>query len=111
MSFCLTVFDRVQDLPLPEDNGGPYKGDLTYYEPAMGSCGITSSGSDSICAVSKLLYDAASTGSDPNQNPLCGAKLRLRRGGKSVDVKVVDRCKFYLTLHMHIIVFPGDLFA
>ncbi|KAJ9228686.1 hypothetical protein DTO166G5_8379 [Paecilomyces variotii] len=25
-------------------------------------------------------------------NPLCGLKIRLRRDGKSVDVKVVDRC-------------------
>ncbi|GAD93920.1 predicted protein [Paecilomyces variotii No. 5] len=82
----------VSNLPLPTNHGGPYTGDLTYYDPALGSCGITSSGSDSICAVSHLVFDAASTGSDPNQNPLCGMKIRLRRDGKSVDVKVVDRC-------------------
>lgn len=39
-----------------------------------------------------MLFDAASTGSNPNENPLCGMKLRLRRDGTSVDVKVVDRC-------------------
>ncbi|KAL1852274.1 hypothetical protein Plec18167_006090 [Paecilomyces lecythidis] len=82
----------VSNLPLPTNHGGPYTGDLTYYDPGLGSCGITSSGSDSICAVSHLVFDAASTGSDPNQNPLCGMKIRLRRDGKSVDVKVVDRC-------------------
>ena len=38
------------------------------------------------------LYDAASISANPNDNPLCGLKLRLRRGGKSVDVTVVDRC-------------------
>ncbi|KAH8434026.1 RlpA-like double-psi beta-barrel domain-containing protein [Aspergillus melleus] len=80
------------NLPLPTAHGGPYKGDLTYYDPALGSCGITSSSSDMICAVSHKLFDAASTGSNPNANPLCGLKLRVKRGESSVDVMVVDRC-------------------
>lgn len=45
-----------------------------------------------ICAVSHVLFDAAASGSNPNENPLCGLKIRLRRDDKSVDVKVVDRC-------------------
>ncbi|KAI9042781.1 RlpA-like double-psi beta-barrel domain-containing protein [Aspergillus affinis] len=80
------------NLPLPTGYGGPYKGDLTYYDPALGSCGITSSSSDMICAVSHKLFDAALTGSNPNANPLCGLKLRVKRGESSVDVMVVDRC-------------------
>ncbi|KAJ5204320.1 uncharacterized protein N7498_005199 [Penicillium cinerascens] len=83
---------KASNLPLPTSNGGPYEGDLTYYNPGLGACGYTNSGSDMVCAVSHILFDAASTGSDPNDNPLCGMKLRLRRNGKSVDVKVVDRC-------------------
>ncbi|KAK2733731.1 hypothetical protein FQN57_001958 [Myotisia sp. PD_48] len=82
----------VVNLPLPTSNGGPYTGDLTYYDPELGACGIVSSGSENICAVSKDLYDAASRSSNPNENPLCGLKLRLKRDGKSVDVTVVDRC-------------------
>jgi len=31
-------------------------------------------------------------GSNPNLNPLCGKMIRVRRDGKSVDLKVVDRC-------------------
>ncbi|KAF7595672.1 hypothetical protein BBP40_005116 [Aspergillus hancockii] len=80
-----------KNLPLPTTHGGPYTGDLTYYDPGLGSCGITSSSSDLVCAVSHVLFDAASTGSNPNANPLCGLKIRLKRGGSSVDVKVVDR--------------------
>ena len=80
------------NLALPTSNGGPYTGDLTYYGPGLGSCGYTNSESDSICAVSHILFDAASTGSNPNENPLCGMKIRIRRNGVSVDVKVVDRC-------------------
>ncbi|KAJ5599903.1 hypothetical protein N7450_000970 [Penicillium hetheringtonii] len=94
LSVGLTVGKKnsSSNLPLPSSHGGPYEGDLTYYNPALGSCGYTNSDSDLICAVSHVLFDAASTGSNPNENPLCGMKLRLRRNGKSVDVKVVDRC-------------------
>ncbi|RMJ23219.1 riboflavin aldehyde-forming enzyme [Aspergillus sp. HF37] len=88
----LTVGNGHKALPLPTSYGGPYHGDLTYYTPALGACGIVSSVSDMVCAVSHVIFDAASTGSNPNENPLCGLKLRLKRGGESVDVKVVDRC-------------------
>ncbi|KAK2814656.1 hypothetical protein FQN49_008119 [Arthroderma sp. PD_2] len=83
---------KTANLPLPTNNGGPYKGELTYYDPALGACGITSTTSQAVCAISKELYDAASVGPNPNANPLCGLKLRLRRNNKSVDVTVVDRC-------------------
>ncbi|OKL62052.1 hypothetical protein UA08_02410 [Talaromyces atroroseus] len=88
----LTVNKKTQNLPLPTSHGGPYTGDLTYYAPGLGACGITSSSSDSICAVSHLVFDAAQTGSNPNANPLCGLKIRLRRNDESVDVTIVDRC-------------------
>ncbi|ESZ90294.1 hypothetical protein SBOR_9323 [Sclerotinia borealis F-4128] len=84
-------------LPLPS-NGGIFTGDLTYYAPALGACGITSSSTESICAVSHIIYDAASTSSNPNANPLCGRKIRIIRqkesgsGNNTVDVTVVDRC-------------------
>ncbi|KAL4807868.1 RlpA-like double-psi beta-barrel-protein domain-containing protein-containing protein [Aspergillus unguis] len=83
---------KGKNLPLPTSNGGPYTGDLTYYDPGLGSCGITSTSSDKICAVSHVLFDAALTSGNPNENPLCGLTLRIRRGDSSVDVTVVDRC-------------------
>lgn len=83
---------RVQNLPLPSSHGGPYNGDLTYYDPALGACGFTNSGSDAIVAVSHLVFDAVSAGSNPNANPLCGKKIRAKRGNKSIDLTVVDRC-------------------
>lgn len=88
----LTISSTTANLPLPSSNGGPYSGDLTYYNPALGSCGDTNSDSDLIVAVSHIIFDAASKGSNPNANPLCGLKIRLRRNDNSVDVKVVDRC-------------------
>lgn len=90
--------DKTQDLPLP---GGAetFTGDLTYYDPGLGACGIDSADDDAVVAVSHYTFDAVQTGSDPNQNPLCGRKIRARRvneaTGKSVsiDVTVIDRCQ------------------
>lgn len=88
---------RDQDLPLP-NNTKTFTGDLTYYNPALGACGLQSNDNSDIVAVSHFTFDAVQTGSDPNQNPLCGKKIRARRtreDGKtvSVDLTVVDRCE------------------
>ncbi|KAI9782495.1 MAG: hypothetical protein M1839_004981 [Geoglossum umbratile] len=90
-----------------------HTGDLTYYDPGLGACGITSSSHDYICAISYHLFDAYSTSSNPNANPLCGKRLWFARttgpgavkkgdGGKvdvgaevkgeRVEVVVADRC-------------------
>ncbi|KAF2650400.1 hypothetical protein K491DRAFT_608887, partial [Lophiostoma macrostomum CBS 122681] len=71
-------------------------GDLTYYEPGLGACGVTSTSSDDIVSISHFTFDAVQSGSDPNANKLCGRKIRAQRskGGRtvSVDMTVVDRC-------------------
>ena len=91
-------WSRYQNLPLPS-NQKTFTGDLTYYAPALGACGVTSSDKDDICAVSHVIFDAARKGSNPNANPLCGLKLRASRfdeksgAQRSVDLTVVDRCR------------------
>lgn len=90
-----------QNLPLPS-NKEQFTGDLTYYGTGLGSCGITSTDSDDIVAVSHIIFDAASTGSNPNSNPLCGLMIRARRydeqvgANRSIDLKVVDRCEYFV---------------
>jgi expansin (peptidoglycan-binding protein) len=48
--------------------------------------------------VSHIIFDAASTSANPNDNPLCNKKIRITRydssagANHSVDVTVVDRC-------------------
>lgn len=59
----------------------------------MGACGVTSQDSDYIIAISHELYDEHDVDNNPNHNPLCGRKIRAHYQGKSVDVKVVDRCE------------------
>ncbi|KAF2443098.1 hypothetical protein P171DRAFT_433436 [Karstenula rhodostoma CBS 690.94] len=87
---------KDQNLPLPS-NSQTFTGDLTYYGPGLGACGIESNDDSPIVSVSHFTFDAVQTGSNPNQNPLCGKKIRARRtreDGKtvSVDLTVVDRC-------------------
>lgn len=84
------IHSNHQSLPLGSQT---YTGDLTYYGPGLGACGVTSSDSDNIVSVSHIIFDAASTGSNPNANPLCGHKIRAIRDGNSLDLTVVDRCE------------------
>jgi hypothetical protein len=69
-------------------------GDLTYYDPGLGACGTSAGDNDMVCAVSRLIFDAAAAPGDsnPNHNPLCGRRVRVQRNAASVDLTVVDRC-------------------
>ncbi|KAF2278720.1 uncharacterized protein EI97DRAFT_217290 [Westerdykella ornata] len=86
---------KPRNLPLPT-GAETFTGDLTYYDPGLGACGIASTANDDIVAISHFTFDAVQTGSDPNQNVLCGRRIRAQRAnnGKtvSVDLTVVDRC-------------------
>ncbi|KIH89996.1 hypothetical protein SPBR_00631 [Sporothrix brasiliensis 5110] len=79
-------------------SGGPFAGDVTYYVPGLGACGRYSAATDYIAAVSQSLYDAVGAAhgvSNPNNNPLCGRRIRVALGGgvgATVDVTIVDRC-------------------
>ncbi|KAF2145233.1 uncharacterized protein K452DRAFT_284630 [Aplosporella prunicola CBS 121167] len=92
---------HAQNLPLPTSST-PHTGDLTYYGPGLGACGIDSSDKDLIVSISQQVFDAAGAnagvGGNPNANPLCNRKIRARRyheglhANRSVDLTVVDRC-------------------
>lgn len=81
-----------QGVLLHSGHFGPWQGDMTWYDVGLGACGAWSQDSELVCAVSHVIYDAAATTSNPNENPLCQSSLRLLYNGKSVDVRVVDRC-------------------
>jgi hypothetical protein len=93
-----SIVSREVHLP---GEGRIYNGDITFYEPSMGSCGVLSSPNEGVVAISAAHFDSypesAAHGGNPNKNPLCGRMIRPERideGGKpcSVDVKIVDRC-------------------
>ncbi|KAI1262213.1 RlpA-like double-psi beta-barrel-protein domain-containing protein-containing protein [Xylariaceae sp. FL1019] len=76
-----------------EARAAVHHGDLTYYTPGLGACGVTNGENDPIVAISHVIFDPKTPGDNPNNNPLCGKKIKIRRNGKSVVVTVRDRCE------------------
>ncbi|KAK4038337.1 RlpA-like double-psi beta-barrel-protein domain-containing protein-containing protein [Parachaetomium inaequale] len=68
-------------------------GKFTYYNAGLGACGQTHSDADLVVAMSHVDFDPSSPNGSPNNNPLCGRRIRAAIGGKTVDVTVVDRCE------------------
>ncbi|CAG8531789.1 2906_t:CDS:1 [Paraglomus occultum] len=72
---------------------GTHRGDLTFYQPGLGACGRFNKASDFIAAVSHTLYDQFTIGGNPNNNSLCGRRIKVTFGSKSIFVRMVDRCE------------------
>jgi len=75
----------------PTTYGGPFVGDMTYFLPSLGACGVMSADNDLVVAVSRRIFDVA--GLTANSNPLCGLRLRASWGTTSLNLSVVDRCE------------------
>ncbi|KAK0476706.1 RlpA-like double-psi beta-barrel-protein domain-containing protein-containing protein [Armillaria novae-zelandiae] len=73
-------------------SSSPNTGEITYYSTGLGSCGVTSSDTDRIVALSQDLYDLYTTNGNSNDNSLCGKTIHIEYGSSSTDVTVVDRC-------------------
>ncbi|KAI1173779.1 RlpA-like double-psi beta-barrel-protein domain-containing protein-containing protein [Nemania sp. FL0916] len=67
-------------------------GDLTYYTPGLGACGVYSGEEDAVVALSWQLFDPYTPNGNPNNNSLCGKKIHISLGGKKATVTVADRC-------------------
>ncbi|EPS37149.1 hypothetical protein H072_9225 [Dactylellina haptotyla CBS 200.50] len=73
--------------------GGGYSGKATFYDAGLGSCGETHTNSDMICALSKVTM-SLTAGANPNLNPKCGTKIRVKSASNptGVIVTIVDTC-------------------
>ncbi|KAB5587503.1 Rare lipoprotein A-like double-psi beta-barrel protein [Ceratobasidium theobromae] len=88
---------------------GPYdthNGWTTYYNPSVGvgACGWSNSDSELVAAIGTSLYQEMMVGeyistllrlvsyANPNHSKACGKTAKVTWQGKSVTVKVVDRC-------------------
>ncbi|GJE95742.1 RlpA-like double-psi beta-barrel-protein domain-containing protein-containing protein [Phanerochaete sordida] len=76
------------------DAGVVHSGDGTFFDTGLGACGETNTDADLIAAVGHVLFDTfpGFNGANPNANPVCGKTITAKANGKSVTVKVVDRC-------------------
>ncbi|KAL8797611.1 MAG: hypothetical protein Q9182_007184 [Xanthomendoza sp. 2 TL-2023] len=68
-----------------------YTGDLTYYDPGLGSCGIQSGPNDHIVALSREIMQ---NGANPNANPKCGSMIGIWNPHTKTkhEAKIVDTC-------------------
>ncbi|KAI8071051.1 RlpA-like double-psi beta-barrel-protein domain-containing protein-containing protein [Gongronella butleri] len=68
---------------------GTFKGDGTYFNPGLGSCGQTDGDHDMIAALNapQMGYSA-----NPNKNPNCGRYAQVKGPKGTVKVKIVDTC-------------------
>ncbi|CCO33864.1 hypothetical protein RSOLAG1IB_07295 [Rhizoctonia solani AG-1 IB] len=76
---------------------GPYdvhNGWATYYNPSvgLGACGWANGDGELVAAVGTALYQDTMIDGNPNHNPICGKTATVTYAGKSIQVKVVDRC-------------------
>ncbi|KAL8408533.1 hypothetical protein RB594_007098 [Gaeumannomyces avenae] len=67
-------------------------GDITWYNVGLGACGKQNVDTDLIVALNKADFDPSTPNGNPNNNKLCGKKMRVSYNGKSVDVTLRDRC-------------------
>lgn len=69
-----------------------YSGDMTYYTPGLGSCGITSGPEDHVVALStQMMHSGANT----NKNPRCGSWIDIwnPKTKQLHNATVVDTCQ------------------
>ena len=68
-----------------------YTGDMTWYNTGSGSCGVTSTDTDKIVAISVARMN---NGGNPNSNPLCFKHITITNStGVSQDATIVDTCQ------------------
>ncbi|KAG9304451.1 hypothetical protein G9A89_020014 [Geosiphon pyriformis] len=66
-----------------------FTGRATYYNPALGACGVTNTDSDLICALNSPQWGAPV---NPNVHGVCGKGIMVHGPAGSVRVVVQDRC-------------------
>ncbi|EFQ85759.1 hypothetical protein CFE70_005162 [Pyrenophora teres f. teres 0-1] len=86
------------NIPAKPDGATDVTGDFTYYSTGLGACGVTNNDNDAIVSISHGRFDENMVDGNPNNNKLCGRKIRAHRiderTGKeaSIDLTIADRC-------------------
>lgn len=70
------------------NSGSPCSGDITFYQAGLGACGDTHDGD----AEAVVALPHGFMGTQSNGNPFCGRTVTIKKNGKTVDAKVVDKC-------------------
>ncbi|ORY99934.1 RlpA-like double-psi beta-barrel-protein domain-containing protein-containing protein [Syncephalastrum racemosum] len=66
-----------------------FSGDGTFYTVGLGSCGTDDSDHDMVAALNAPQMGSSG---NPNNNPNCGKKAKVKGPKGTVTVKIVDTC-------------------
>ncbi|KZV97967.1 hypothetical protein EXIGLDRAFT_832561 [Exidia glandulosa HHB12029] len=78
----------------PVEKRQTHTGDATFYDVGLGACGVFNVPSDFIVAVGHDFFDTfPGATSNPNNNPVCGRTANASYQGRSIQVKIEDRCE------------------
>ncbi|KAF9467022.1 plant expansin [Collybia nuda] len=70
-----------------------FTGDGTFYQPGLGACGNFNTANEFVVAMAHATYDSYPGATpNPNLNPICQRSIRATYQGKTVILRVVDRC-------------------
>lgn len=69
-----------------------YKGFVTWYNTGLGACGIWNNDGQMVAAIGWKVFDKYTPNGNPNKNKLCGKTAKVTFRGKTISVKIVDRC-------------------
>ncbi|RFU76252.1 rare lipo a [Trichoderma arundinaceum] len=82
-ALCLAITTSAAPAEVEARAAAAHTGSITWYNTGLGACGQYNNDGELVAAVSHSLFD--------REHP-CGRKLRINYKGRSVVVKVVDRC-------------------
>lgn len=70
-----------------------YTGNATYYHLSgdVTACGTTHSDQEFVCALNSHQFDPKTPFGNPNNNTLCGRKVRVTGPNGTAEVTIVDR--------------------
>ncbi|KAB5592589.1 putative effector protein [Ceratobasidium theobromae] len=71
-----------------------HNGWATYYNPSVGigACGWANSDSELVAAIGTSLFQEMMVDGNPNHGQACGKTAAVTWNGKTVNMRVVDRC-------------------
>ncbi|KAB5593523.1 hypothetical protein CTheo_3071 [Ceratobasidium theobromae] len=77
-----------------EARGATHNGQATYYFPGggFGACGQPINDWEMVAAISAGTYDELMIDGNPNHSRACGLTATVTANGRSVTVRVADRC-------------------
>ncbi|TCD61310.1 hypothetical protein EIP91_008638, partial [Steccherinum ochraceum] len=80
--------------PSSGGGGGSFSGDGTFYAPGLNACGTVDNNDSMIAAIGHAAFDSfpGYSGGNPNNNPICNKQVTAHYQGKSVSVRITDRC-------------------